>query len=405
MEKQTKQTLKVLSTLALASSFALITTNTAEAKSYKPEVRYDGKDYFVKTSDPEAVGKELHFSTDGSDTPNTRVEVSIIYSFSNYKGEELNISKYYKMGESGKPFTRDTPFSIVDDDQGLYLSSDDEATINKKRENFVKSAKAGFTTVNKLNKVEKSTESTQPTGPAQPTVPAEPVQPAQPTGPAQPVQPAGPEQPVQPTGSAQPVQPAGPAQPAGPEQPVQPAGPAQPVQPAGPAQPAQPTGPAQPVQPAGPEQPVQPAGPAQPAQPAGPEKSAQPTGTEQPVQPAGPEQPAQPTEPEQPVQPAQPTGPAQPVQPAGPEKPSQPKKPALSEIVGTGEAQNNPKGGQLETTSNKDDKKVESTIKSEGKVNAKKALPNTGLQTSSYALLGSIIGLVGIMALRRKKSN
>ena len=354
MEKQTKQTLKVLSTLALASSFALITTNTAEAKSYKPEVRYDGKDYFVKTSDPEAVGKELHFSTDGSDTPNTRVEVSIIYSFSNYKGEELNISKYYKMGESGKPFTRDTPFSIVDDDHGLYLSSDDEATINKKRENFVKSAKAGFTTVNKLNKVEKSTESTQPTGPAQPTVPAEPVQPAQPTGPAQPVQPAGPEQPVQP------------------------AGPAQPVQPAGPAQPAQPTGPAQPVQPAGPEQ---------------------------PVQPAGPEQPAQPTEPEQPVQPAQPTGPAQPVQPAGPEKPSQPKKPALSEIVGTGEAQNNPKGGQLETTSNKDDKKVESTIKSEGKVNAKKALPNTGLQTSSYALLGSIIGLVGIMALRRKKSN
>ena len=318
MEKQTKQTLKVLSTLALASSFALITTNTAEAKSYKPEVRYDGKDYFVKTSDPEAVGKELHFSTDGSDTPNTRVEVSIIYSFSNYKGEELNISKYYKMGESGKPFTRDTPFSIVDDDHGLYLSSDDEATINKKRENFVKSAKAGFTTVNKLNKVEKSTESTQPTGPAQPTVPAEPVQPAQPTGPAQPVQPAGPEQ---------------------------------------------------------------------------------------PVQPAGPEQPAQPTEPEQPVQPAQPTGPAQPVQPAGPEKPSQPKKPALSEIVGTGEAQNNPKGGQLETTSNKDDKKVESTIKSEGKVNAKKALPNTGLQTSSYALLGSIIGLVGIMALRRKKSN
>ena len=310
MEKQTKQTLKVLSTLALASTVTLAATGTVDAKSYKPEVRYDGKDYFVKTSDPEAVGKELHFSTDGSDTPNTRVEVSIIYSFSNYKGEELNISKYYKMGESGKPFTRDTPFSIVDDDHGLYLSSDDEATINKKRENFVKSAKAGFTTVNKLNKVEKSTESTQPTGPAQPTVPAEPVQPAQPTGPAQPVQPAGPEQPVQPTGSAQPVQPAGPAQPA---------------------------------------------------------------------------------------------------QPAGPEKSAQPKKSALSEIVGAGEAQSNPKDkelfGHLETTSNKDDKKVESTIKSDGKVNAKKALPNTGLQTSSYALLGSIIGLVGIMVLRRKKSN
>ena len=260
MEKQTKQTLKVLSTLALASSVVLGNGGTADAKSYKPEVRYDGKDYFVKTSDPEAIGKELHFSTDGSNTPRKETQVSILYDFFNYKGEELNISKQYKMGELGKSFTPDTPFSIVDDDHGLYLSSDDEATRNKKGENFVKSAKAGFTTVNKLNKVEKPTESTQPTGPAQP---------------------------------AQPVQPAGPAQ---------------------------------------------------------------------------------------------------------------PKKSALSEIVGAGEAQNNPKGGQLETP-NKDDKKVESTIKSEGKVNAKKALPNTGLQTSSYALLGSIIGLVGIMALRRKKSN
>ena len=302
MEKQTKQTLKVLSTLALASSVVLGNGGTADAKSYKPEVRYDGKDYFVKTSDPEAIGKELHFSTDGSNTPRKETQVSILYDFFNYKGEELNISKQYKMGELGKSFTPDTPFSIVDDDHGLYLSSDDEATRNKKGENFVKSAKAGFTTVNKLNKVEKPTESTQPTGPAQP---------------------------------------------------AQPIGPAQPVQPTGPAQPTQPIGPAQPVQPAGPKQP------------------------------------------------AQPTGPAQPVQPAGP---AQPKKSALSEIVGAGEAQNNPKGGQLETP-NKDDKKVESTIKSEGKVNAKKALPNTGLQTSSYALLGSIIGLVGIMALRRKKSN
>lgn len=324
MEKQTKQTLKVLSTLALASAVVLGNGGTADAKSYKPEVRYDGKDYFIKTSDPEATGKTLHFSTDGSNTPNTRAEVSILYSYFNYKGEELNISKYYKMGELSKSFTRDTPFSIIDDVHG-FLLSDDEATRNKKRENFVKSAKTGFTTVNKLNKVEKITESTQPVGPEQPV------------------------------------------------QPVQPAEPEQPAQPAGPDQPAQPTGPAQPAQLTGPEQPVQ------PAQPAGPE---------QPVQPAGPAQPAQPT---------------------GPEQPAQLKKSALSEIVGAGEAQNNPKDkelfGQLETTSNKDDKKVESTIKSEGKVNAKKALPNTGLQTSSYALLGSIIGLVGIMVLRRKKSN
>lgn len=337
MEKQTKQTLKVLSTLALASGVVLGNGGTADAKSYKPEVRYDGKDYFVKTSDPEAIGKTLHFSTDGSNTSGKEIQVSILNDFFNYKGEELNISKEYKMGELGKSFTPDTPFSIVDDDHGLFFTGEDEATINKKRENFVKSAKAGFTTVNKLNKVEKPTESTQP---------------------------------------------------AGPEQPVQPTGPKEPAQPVGPEQPAQPTEPKEPAQPAGPEQPAQPVGPEQPAQPTGP---VQPAGPEQPVQPAGPEQPAQPA------------GPAQPVQPA------QPKKSELSEIVGAGEAQNNPKNkelfGHLETTSNKDDKKVESTIKSEGKVNTKKALPNTGLQTSSYALLGSIIGLVGIMALRRKNSN
>ena len=280
MEKQTKQTLKVLSTLALASGVVLGNGGTADAKSYKPEVRYDGKDYFVKTSDPSAKGKTIVFSTDGSDSSRAETQVSIIYDYANYNGEELNISKYYKMGESGKPFTSDTPFSIVDDELPEFFGAQDPESVEKTNK-FIASAKSGFTTVNKLNKVEKPTESTQP------------------------VQPAGPEQPVQPTGSTQPVQPA---------------------------------------------------------------------------------------------------GPKQPVQPAEPAQPAQPKKSALSEIAGAGEAQNNPKGGQLETP-NKDDKKVESTIKSEGNVNAKKALPNTGLQTSSYALLGSIIGLVSIMALRRKNSN
>ena len=280
MEKQTKQTLKVLSTLVLASGVVLGNGGTADAKSYKPEVRYDNGDYFVKTSDPSAKGKTIVFSTDGSNSSRAETQVSIIYDYANYNGEELNISKYYKMGESGKPFTSDTPFSIVDDELPEFFGAQDPESVEKTNK-FIASAKSGFTTVNKLNKVEKPTESTQP------------------------VQPAGPEQPVQPTGSTQPVQPA---------------------------------------------------------------------------------------------------GPKQPVQPAEPAQPAQPKKSALSEIAGAGEAQNNPKGGQLETP-NKDDKKVESTIKSEGNVNAKKALPNTGLQTSSYALLGSIIGLVSIMALRRKNSN
>ena len=298
MEKQTKQTLKVLSTLALASGVVLGNGGTADAKSYKPEVRYDGKDYFVKTSDPGAVGKNIYFTTEPSKTYESKSQIAVVYDYANYNGEELNISWAFKTGSTEETFTRDTPFSIVDDEIP-YAGRDNEETMAKKEKDFVASAKSGFTTVNKLNKVEKPTESTQP------------------------VQPAGPEQPVQPTGSTQPVQPAGP------------------------------------------EQPVQ------------------PTGSTQPVQPAGPKQP---------------------VQPAEPAQPAQPKKSALSEIAGAGEAQNNPKGGQLETP-NKDDKKVESTIKSEGNVNAKKALPNTGLQTSSYALLGSIIGLVSIMALRRKNSN
>lgn len=301
MEKQTKQTLKVLSTLALASGVVLGNGGTADAKSYKPEVRYDGKDYFVKTSDPEAVGKKIYFTTEPSKTLESKSQIAVVYDYANYNGEELNISWAFKTGSTEETFTPDTPFSIVDDEIP-YAGRDNEETIAKKEKDFVASAKAGFTTVNKLNKVEKPTESTQPTVPEQPAQPAGPEQPAQPTGPAQPVQPAEPEQ---------------------------------------------------------------------------------------PAQPAEQKQPAQPT---------------------GPKEPAQPKKSALSEIVESGKAQNNPKNdskelfGQL-ATSNKDDKKVESTIKSEGKVNAKKALPNTGLQTSSYALLGSIIGLVGIMALRRKKSN
>ena len=252
MEKQTKQTLKVLSTLALAGGVALGNGGTADAKSYKPEVRYDNGDYFVKTSDPSAKGKTIVFSTDGSNSSRAETQVSIIYDYANYNGEELNISKYYKMGESGKPFTSDTPFSIVDDELPEFFGAQDPESVEKTNK-FIASAKSGFTTVNKLNKVEKPTESTQP------------------------------------------------------------------VQPAGPEQPAQPTGPAQPAKLTEPEQPVQPA------------------------QPAGPEQPAQPAQLIGPEQPAQPTGPAQ------------PKKSALSEIVGAGEAQNNPKGEQLETP-NKDDK-------------------------------------------------
>ena len=152
MKKQTKNTLKVLSTLALAGTLGLTTVNQVEAKSYKPEVRYDGKDYFVKTSDPEAVGKQLYFTTDISkNQPNAKNPVAVLYDYSKYNGEELNISENLKTGSLEETFTRDTPFSIVDDEIPGIDSKDDEATKNKKVEKFVKSAQDGFTTVNKLN--------------------------------------------------------------------------------------------------------------------------------------------------------------------------------------------------------------------------------------------------------------
>lgn len=150
MKKQTKNTLKVFSTLALAGGVVLgAPVNNAEAKSYKPEVRYDGKDYFMKTSDPEAVGKQLYFLTDNSNIQRKESPVSILYSYPKYNGEEFNVSKYYKMSELGKTFTGDTPISIVDDELPADNSTDEATT--KKVEKFVKSGQDGFTTVNKLN--------------------------------------------------------------------------------------------------------------------------------------------------------------------------------------------------------------------------------------------------------------
>lgn len=150
MKKQTKNTLKVLSTLALAGGVVLgAPAQKADAKTYKPEVRYDNGEYFVKTSDPSAKGKTIVFSTDGSDSLRKETQVSIIYDYANYNGEELNISKYYKMGESGKPFTPDTPFSIVDDELPEFFGAQDPESVAKTNK-FTESAKSGFTTVNKL---------------------------------------------------------------------------------------------------------------------------------------------------------------------------------------------------------------------------------------------------------------
>lgn len=166
MKKQTKNTLKVLSSLALVSAIGLNTVKPADAKSYKPEVRYDNGDYFVKTSDPGAVGKNITFTTEPSKNSGDQSQIAVVYDYANYNGEELNISQAFKTGSTGETFTRDTQFSIIDDEIP-YAGTDNEETIAKKEKDFVKSAKEGFTTVNKLNVNEGKVETPQPTKPVE----------------------------------------------------------------------------------------------------------------------------------------------------------------------------------------------------------------------------------------------
>ena len=106
--------------------------------------------------------------------------------------------------------------------------------------------------------------------------------------------------------------------------------------------------------------------------------------------------------------------------PDGTPKPSETSKPGKEETLKPSEI---PKGDKKETTKSEKDnswnpfakrqkaKESSTEVKSEaGEVAAKpvsnrkegKALPNTGLQTTSYGFLAAIVGLFGAVALRRK---
>lgn len=88
MKKQTKNTLKVLSSLALVSAIGLNTVKPADAKTYKPEVRYDNGKYFVKTSDPSAKGKDLNFLV----SQNNQEDPYFLYkALPNYQFEEFEL--------------------------------------------------------------------------------------------------------------------------------------------------------------------------------------------------------------------------------------------------------------------------------------------------------------------------
>lgn len=89
MKINTKKTIKVLSGLALVSTVSSVTTNTADAKTYKPEVRYDNGNYFVKTSNPSATGKLIRFSLKRANSD----EFLNVGDVPKYNNEEIEIKK------------------------------------------------------------------------------------------------------------------------------------------------------------------------------------------------------------------------------------------------------------------------------------------------------------------------
>lgn len=171
MKKQTKNTLKVLSTLALAGGVAFGTAGTADAKTYKPEVRYDNGDYFVKTSDPEANGKLIRFSLKRSNS-NEFLNVGDVPKYNN---QEIKVSKDDSaMLES--EINKDTFVAIQDDEvrPKKYPGIDDitEEEYNKEMQVFYKEAlsgavKLGDASSNKQSSQAGKVETPQPTKPVE----------------------------------------------------------------------------------------------------------------------------------------------------------------------------------------------------------------------------------------------
>lgn len=171
MKKQTKNTLKVLSTLALASTLGLTTVKPADAKTYKPEVRYDNGEYFVKTSDPEANGKLIRFSLKRSNS-NEFLNVGDVPKYNN---QEIKVSKDDSaMLES--EINKDTFVAIQDDEvrPKKYPGIDDitEEEYNKEMQVFYKEAlsgavKLGDASSNKQSSQAGKVETPQPTKPVE----------------------------------------------------------------------------------------------------------------------------------------------------------------------------------------------------------------------------------------------
>ena len=165
MKKNTKTTLKVLSGIALAGTVAVLTDSNADAKTYKPEVRYQDGKYFVKTSDPATKGKLMAFSVK---KPNSD-EFLRISDEVNYNNQEVVIKKGFDEQFEGE-ITDNTLVAIQDEEKrpnGSEDAIDNPAELAKYKQEekaFFAEAKAGGVTFkDAMKKEEKPKEEAKPT--------------------------------------------------------------------------------------------------------------------------------------------------------------------------------------------------------------------------------------------------
>lgn len=164
MKKNTKTTLKVLSGIALAGTVAVLTDSNADAKTYKPEVRYQDGKYFVKTSDPATKGKLMAFSIK---KPNSD-EFLRISDEVNYNNQEVAIKKGFDEQLEGE-VTDNTLVAIQDEEKrpnGSEDAIDNSAELAKykqeEKEFFAEAKAGGVTFKDAMKKEEKPKEEAKP---------------------------------------------------------------------------------------------------------------------------------------------------------------------------------------------------------------------------------------------------
>lgn len=152
MKINTKNTIKVLSGLALVSAVAGVTTNTADAKTYKPEVRYDNGKYFVKTSDESAKGKILSFHINQKSTEYPYYIYNIVRD---YKNQEIEIEKENIETTTGEVLTENRTIAIQDTEKE-YPDREftEKAEYEKKIKEYYAETAAGAITIKDAMKKE-----------------------------------------------------------------------------------------------------------------------------------------------------------------------------------------------------------------------------------------------------------